>query len=214
LKKLIEVLLLPALLLISLTSPVSGLNCGEGECFDCRYCDGDCDNCRCDEGINCCCSAPPGYYAFGEMKFPCPGGTFGVKLGMSDCQLCPDMPTYEGKVYNVSIMGAYHPAHCERALCNPDVLANSGAPGSGSWPPECESPKGTYIRLTSKEQPFEFCDSVGIDSKGCKFSRPKDAAERRFGDIRQTFGLQLTLFSALFAAGGTLGLQSTTTSGF
>lgn len=141
------------------------LVCGDGECFNCQFCDGDCMNCRCDNVMACCCGAPPGHYATGDYKIPCPGGTYQDTGGSHYCKAC-NVTNPEMK-YNLTMRGAITLEDCEEQVC-----------ADQDWGAEmmCETGQNVVKYMQYQDRNSTFCDMLDIPFLECFWKMSRDAS--------------------------------------
>lgn len=135
--------------------------CEIGRCINCFYCDGTCfDNCKCYSDINtCCCVAPPGHYARGYGKVPCPGGTYSDRKGAMKCKPCNTSDS--DQKYNLNKRGAIDLMDCVENQCA----------DSGDW---CDTSEAVLSKMSQYPKNDQFCsnfsDPIGV--KDCSFIEP------------------------------------------
>ncbi|CAK9048684.1 unnamed protein product [Durusdinium trenchii] len=126
--------------------------CPDGECINCRFCDGDCfASCRCETEMNtCCCTAPRGHYARGYEKVPCPGGTYQDQTGQNSCKPCS---LDSSVLFDVNQRGAVDLVGCEEAR----LRCSSSCSNSTTCEVTCVSSITVETKMTSNPEDDEFC---------------------------------------------------------
>ncbi|CAJ1343003.1 unnamed protein product [Effrenium voratum] len=159
--------------------------CPDGSCINCNYCDGSCfSTCSCNTELNtCCCQAPPGYYARGYEKIPCPGGTYQDSTGKTSCKLCSTDAT---ELFDVNYRGAVDLVACEEAKCS------SRCGNSTDCEVQCVSSVFVETAMMSHPENITFCSGLEqpVDPQGCSWQSTPSSAP---GWHMEVFALTLWL---------------------
>mmetsp|Transcript_113742 Transcript_113742/g.307062 ORF Transcript_113742/g.307062 Transcript_113742/m.307062 type:complete len:214 (-) Transcript_113742:64-705(-) len=154
----------------------SGL-CADGQCINCMHCDGDCfDSCTCYDEINtCCCSSPPGYYAYGYEKIPCPGGTYQDDIGSTSCKACSASTAV---LFRRNYRGAIDQMDCDSARCT-----NQCGPAGSNATCEslhCSTAPTIVAKMNARPPDLAFCKNFDarIPDSACSWF-PDSSAPRR-----------------------------------